>query len=105
MVLQFSKAFRNFRKDIANSGLTIKTDKCGTLWPRTAVAPDDFKNALNELGLKLYTGTMPTLGVLLGSDDAKYDSWISKQIDEYKDYFNFLLHPIFPRKSLCSCSG
>ena len=24
----------------------------------------------------------------MGSDDAKYDRWISKQIDEYKDYFN-----------------
>jgi len=52
--------------------------------------------ALEQYPRRYHAGSMPTLGILLGSDDKKYNSWLTNQIDGYKDYFDLLLHPDLP---------
>jgi hypothetical protein len=63
-------AFDNFESDLVGTGLMIRKEKCGFLWPRGTLCPDDLRAAATQRAIPVHLGTMKTLSVMLGAGDA-----------------------------------
>jgi len=82
--------------DLAGTGLVIRKEKCGLLWPRGVACPDDIQAASLKRGLQLSHGIMLTLGMLVGSGDQEIDAWLADRVTNHKRYFDLILHPELP---------
>jgi hypothetical protein len=47
-------------------------------------------------GIPVYTGTMETLGAMVGHDDAKVDKWLSERVKEHDRMFDLLARSDMP---------
>lgn len=90
------KAFTNFEKSLRNSGLLIRKEKCGILWPHAGEPSEIVRTSATRLGIKLHCGVMPTLGVLVGTGVEQFHTWLEEYIDGYKPYLKLIRHPELP---------
>ncbi len=58
-------AFENFSKSLADkhSGLSIRANKCGVLWPHAGEVPEEIRALAAKHGIPVHTGTMETLAL------------------------------------------
>ena len=85
------RAFTKFDKSLHNSGLVVRKEKCGVLWPSLSAPPPSA-----QLGLTLHCGVMQTLGVLVGSGDSQIDEWLTSQVASHQPFLDALVHPELP---------
>jgi hypothetical protein len=91
------RAFTKFGKSLHNSGLVVRKEKCGVLWPSLSVPPpESVRTPASQLGLTLHCGVMQTLGVLVGSGDPLIDEWLTSQVASHQPFLDALVHPELP---------
>ena len=91
------RAFAKFDKSLPNSGLVIRKEKCGVLWPSLATPPpDSLRNSVTGAGLTLHCGVMQTLGVLVGSGDPQIHEWLERHIASHQPLLDTIVHLELP---------
>jgi hypothetical protein len=90
------KAFKRFETSLHGSGLVLRREKCGVLWPKSGPVPDSVRLPAEQMNITLHYGVMHTFGVLVGSGDDHFHRWLADQIDSYVPYLKLLEHPELP---------
>jgi len=91
------RAFTKFDKSLHSSGLVVRREKCGVLWPSlSAPPPESVRSPAARLGLTLHCGVMQTLGVLVGSDDSHINEWLARQVASHQPFLDSIAHPELP---------
>lgn len=90
------KAFDNLSRLSLNTGLRIRFDKCGLLWPRMSEVPENVRTWAAQKTVPLSLGCMETLGAPVGADCQVVGEILSRRVESHRTFFDNILHPKLP---------
>lgn len=90
------KAFENLSRLSLNTGLRIRFDKCGLLWPRMSEVPEVVRTWATRRRVPLALGCMETLGAPVGADCKEVGEILSRKVESHQNFFENILHPKLP---------
>ena len=99
--LQIFQAFDRFETLLKDSGLEIRRNKCGILWPHNAPIPEALKTEADKRNITIHTGAMSTLGAMVGFDIDKISKWVGKKLEKHQRLFELLSHDELPAQIAC----
>ena len=95
---QVFTAFENFDKALVTrrTGLTLRKEKCGLLWPHPEPLPEAVRALAARHGVPVSLGTMETLGALVGRGDDQVSQWLAGRVQSHDRFFTLLCHDDLP---------
>ena len=79
-----------FAHEIKDSGLEIRREKCGILWPHASPVPSFLRQFSDDTHIPIITGAMETLGSIVGFDEDKINKWLDNRVDSFDPFFDLL---------------
>src|ERR1700722_13412603 len=72
------RCFDTLLQALQGTGLALNLAKNKVLWPSTSEPPSALFDSIKARGLSLELGSMEILGTMVGLDDKKIQTWISR---------------------------
>ena len=100
--LQVVAAFDRFANSLDGTGLEMRRNKCGILWPHSSPVPELLTAEAATRGIAIHLGAMPTLGAIVGFDAALISQWLNTKVQKQKPLFDLLQRAELPTSTASS---
>ena len=87
------KAFSQLQRLILDSGLAIRSDKCGLLWPRLPPVPQAIQDWASLVRIPVHEGSMESLGAPVGAMTPFTTKFLAAKVASHAGFFELLSRP------------
>ena len=95
------QTFDRFEGSLKDTGLEIRRNKCGILWPHKEPIPEQLAKEAQARDIKIETGAMATLGAMVGFDMDKISAWVGQKLQKHEKLFELLRRDELPAQIAC----
>jgi hypothetical protein len=95
---QWKDALAAFDRLAAAPNSNINVGKTKFFWPSLSPPPVELVEACSSRGLRLVTGTVETLGGIVGNGDSDFVKFANGVVNSYEDFFDTLQDPVLNKQ-------